>query len=399
MRIKYLGSRAAAGDTVDYLLDKLEMNKKDARILIGNGVDLSIGREDPLTCASNVTRSFQLQARMRPGVTNPLVHLTISYQRGESVSDSVMEACAIKVLKGSLIDRDNGENEKKDDKQKLNDIQYIVVRHSEKGHQHGHILVNMISATGKLLRLARPLWENFREISLRLNEQYNFRRGRHRSLTDLQQKSHKYIGEDIAKQELAGIIFRALCSIDRIDQLPQAVANISRGKARAVISGGDAPRRILYKIYDDKGKQYRFDDHFWDSHFGYYEICELLSKRKSIFELYEECEHLLKKFDAQKKKLKFKNKYLDAAAGLKRTLLNFKTDIKNVHNELQDDFLRVKTYATMIFYSDLAYYRDELKYGLHEKELLRQQKKRQYQEGFRVAKNSKNSSITKKIKR
>lgn len=143
MRIKFIGARPSASGVVDYLLDTLQLSDKKVKILDGIGVDLSTSpKESVQQCANNIATSFDIQSSMRPTISKPLLHLSISWLLGEKISDQQMRDAAMTTLQGLGLDS----------------AQYLLVRHDERPHPHMHILVNTIMADGKVKGIPHPPW-------------------------------------------------------------------------------------------------------------------------------------------------------------------------------------------------------------------------------------------------
>jgi hypothetical protein len=78
-----------------------------------------------------LTREFEAVRQQRPDIRKPVEHVALSFARDERpLSNDEMAILADEYLKGRGHDPDR--------------VQYVVVRHRDKDHQHRHILLNRI---------------------------------------------------------------------------------------------------------------------------------------------------------------------------------------------------------------------------------------------------------------
>lgn len=359
MRIKFIGARPSASGVVDYLLDTLQLSDKKVKILGGIGVDLSVSpRERAQQCASNIATSFDIQSSMRPTISKPLLHLSISWMPGEKISDEQMMKAAKTTLHWLGLDG----------------AQRLLVRHDERPHPHMHILVNTIMADGKVKGIPHPPWLFFRDISLNLTFENHWKRGVHKSLSKADRKNRKKrMAIDKAKMQVARLVFQALCQVQNVEDIPEIMSRITNGKTTAEIqmsySGGESlpEKRIVFHHYDDEGKEHTFEDKYWDWHYGYDALQDVLIYNNEIVQVANEVRRVLDEYAEYKKYYIFSKKYERAEKMLKITLANLNNDNQDIKELLKTDQER-RIYLTMMHYRDLRYYCDILRQGISRKE-------------------------------
>lgn len=364
MRIKFIGARPSASGVVDYLLDTLQLSDKKVKILDGIGVDLSTSpKESVQQCANNIATSFDIQSSMRPTISKPLLHLSISWMPGEEISDEQM----LKAAKTTLH------------RLGLDSAQYLLVRHDERPHPHMHILVNTIMADGKVQRIRHPLWYIFREISLDLTFANHWQRGFYKALSKSGKKNgkgRKKMASDNAKMQVAKAVCQALTGVRSVEELPDMLSRITGGKTTAKIemSRGNPENlpteRIIFHHQGDDGKEYTFRDKYWDWHMGYAELQDVLIYNNQIVALVSAAIEILAKYTKAKKILKFSDKYDKAERMLRMTLQNLKIDNTTFKDMLKSERER-HIYLTMMHYQDLRYNCDLLLQGISRKESAR----------------------------
>jgi hypothetical protein len=81
--------------------------------------------------SGELTREFEAVQQQRPDIRKPVEHVALSFARNErALSNDEMARLADEYLKRRLHDLDR--------------VQYVVVRHRDKEHQHCHILLNRV---------------------------------------------------------------------------------------------------------------------------------------------------------------------------------------------------------------------------------------------------------------
>ncbi len=104
------------------------MDKKRAVVLEAEGVmdyDYKLMAKD-----------FELQQSLRPSLTKAVFHGIISFYPGEKVEDKMMAKIAREYLA----------------EMKINDTQFVVVKHIDKNHLHLHVLANLVNNHGETIK-------------------------------------------------------------------------------------------------------------------------------------------------------------------------------------------------------------------------------------------------------
>jgi relaxase-like protein len=89
--------------------------------------------------STELTREFEAVRQQRPDIRKPVEHVSVSFAPDErELSDEDMAKIADEYLSRRGYDRDG--------------LQYVVVRHHDKTHQHCHVLLNRIRTDATVIR-------------------------------------------------------------------------------------------------------------------------------------------------------------------------------------------------------------------------------------------------------
>lgn len=113
------------GKALNYIID----TKKSAEIIASDGVSLD--------SIKSITDSFETQLSMRPEIAKPVYHISLSFHPKDKkmLSNELMAEIANDYLR----------------MMKLDNTQFVVVRHHDKEHPHIHLCINRIDYKGKLI--------------------------------------------------------------------------------------------------------------------------------------------------------------------------------------------------------------------------------------------------------
>src|SRR3954470_22780893 len=103
------------------------VNKPEAEVLEYEGIrghDFRVMADD-----------FIMQQQMRPEKQKACFHCCLSFYPGEKLSDEQM----VKIAKEYL------------EKMKITNTQYAITKHTDRRHQHLHIVANMVDNNGKAI--------------------------------------------------------------------------------------------------------------------------------------------------------------------------------------------------------------------------------------------------------
>lgn len=139
--------------TLNYVL-----NRKDAHLLDSKGVRAYNLRA--------MTKDFERQRTLRPGVRNPMAHMVLSWSPDDrdQMDQKMMRHCAREYL----------------DRLGVKDTQYVTVYHDNTEHPHVHVVYNRVDNQGKGVHISRE-WYNSAQICCQMSEEYGFTRGTNRS--------------------------------------------------------------------------------------------------------------------------------------------------------------------------------------------------------------------------
>lgn len=139
--------------TLNYVL-----NREDAHLLDSKGVRAYNLRA--------MTKDFECQRSLRPGVRNPMAHMVLSWSPDDrdQMDQKMMRHCAREYL----------------DRLGVKDTQYVTVYHDNTEHPHVHVVYNRVDNQGKGVHISRE-WYNSAQICRQMSEEYGFTRGTNRS--------------------------------------------------------------------------------------------------------------------------------------------------------------------------------------------------------------------------
>lgn len=103
------------------------MGKKGAEVITAQGVRV----ESPFYA----THDFNTIRKQNSGISNAVWHTSISFAHQDKVTDELMKKVASDYL----------------EQMKLNDNQYLIVKHTDTRHQHMHIISNRVGFDGKVV--------------------------------------------------------------------------------------------------------------------------------------------------------------------------------------------------------------------------------------------------------
>jgi hypothetical protein len=101
---------------------------------------------------------FKIQQQFRPSLSKAVFHGILSFYPGEKIADETM----IEIAKKYLVEL------------KINNTQYAITKHTDKDHQHLHILANLVNNNGETIK---DNWIGLRgkKAAQKLTLQYNLK--------------------------------------------------------------------------------------------------------------------------------------------------------------------------------------------------------------------------------
>lgn len=135
--------------TIDYVLGKEECQVLESRGVMDDSI-------------KSIADSFIIQAQMRPKVSKPVGHIALSFSPKDSrrLTDKNMLLLAQEYMQAM----------------KIEDTQYIVVRHKDAEHPHCHIVYNRINNKGECISSKYNYHQNMRICKL-LKDKYGLTYG------------------------------------------------------------------------------------------------------------------------------------------------------------------------------------------------------------------------------
>lgn len=139
------------------------MGKNDAKLLDSEGV--------LKTDTESIIDSFYLQSLMNPNLTKSVGHIPLSYSKEdkEKLTDKMMIRLAKEYMQ--LM--------------KIENTQYIIVRHNDTGHPHCHIVFNRVNNEGKTISDKNDYRRN-EKATKALKEKYGLTFGQGKDHTNTQ---------------------------------------------------------------------------------------------------------------------------------------------------------------------------------------------------------------------
>ncbi|MDQ2718137.1 MAG: relaxase/mobilization nuclease domain-containing protein [Bacteroidota bacterium] len=145
---------------------------------------------------------FETQQQFRPSLSKAVFHGILSFYPGEKIADESMIEIARKYLA----------------ELKINNTQYAITKHTDKDHQHLHILANLVNNKGETIK---DSWIGLRgkKAAQKLTLQYNLKiaQGKNLDKTHLENLNEKEASRYIIYQE----ILQTLPHCKNLDELKQ----------------------------------------------------------------------------------------------------------------------------------------------------------------------------------
>jgi len=173
------------------------VQKNDAVILGAAGVRMQQ--------VNQITNDFNLQRKYNPNLGKAVGHIALSWSVNDAanLSDEVMVNIAKEYLQ----------------KMKIQDTQYLIVKHQDKDHPHIHIVYNRVSNNGKTIS------DNFqKQRNVQVAKELTLKHGLYLSPGKEKVNRQQLKGEDKIKYELFDAIRAASKKVKNINELKQVLA-------------------------------------------------------------------------------------------------------------------------------------------------------------------------------
>ena len=173
------------------------VQKHDALILDAAGIRMQQ--------VNQIINDFNLQRKYNPNLGKAVGHIALSWSINDlpKLNDEVMVSLAKEYLQ----------------KMKIQDTQYLIVKHRDKEHPHLHIVYNRVNNDGKTIS---DKFEKQRNVQVA--KELTLKHGLYLSPGKQQVKRRQLKGQDKVKYELFDAIRSASKKVKNINELKQALA-------------------------------------------------------------------------------------------------------------------------------------------------------------------------------
>ena len=151
---------------------------------------------------------FETQQQFRPSLTKAVFHGILSFYPGEKIADEIM----IEIAKKYLAEL------------KINNTQYAITKHTDKDHQHLHILANLVNNNGETIK---DSWIRLRgkKAAQKLTLQYNLKiaEGKNLDKIHLENLNEK----EVSRYTIYQAILQSIPHCKNLNELKQKLQNQS----------------------------------------------------------------------------------------------------------------------------------------------------------------------------
>lgn len=194
--------------------------EKSAQVLVAMGVR-------PWS-AEEMAADFDAQRDLRPGLGQATMHVALAWPNVEKdqLTDDLMAELATEYLKRYLREL----NEQQESDLKFEDTQWAFVRHHDRNHPHGHLMVNRVTNQGEVISDSKNFQLSAR-VCRELEEEYGLldaaRTGREDQLKDLADpaKREKLTDFEVALVYVNEAVHRRVTQVTTVPALTQALAD------------------------------------------------------------------------------------------------------------------------------------------------------------------------------
>ncbi|GHV48585.1 mobilization protein [Bacteroidia bacterium] len=172
------------------------LGDKDAKILASEGV--------LETDTKSIINSFYIQSLMNPNLSKCVGHIPLAFSPGDSprMTDLFMERLAKEYMK----------------EMKIENTQYIIVRHNNTAHPHCHIVFNRVDNDGKTISDKNDRYRN-EKVCKQLKDKYNLTYGQGKENVNVQ----KLKGAEKTKYEIYHAVKDTLPKVKDWKQFEEAL--------------------------------------------------------------------------------------------------------------------------------------------------------------------------------
>ena len=239
--IAKLGKGAGFGGCAKYDLDQGKKNGKDARLLDSKGVPLKVDKNGNLTANDNdIGRAFRAQAQaLNPGVKKPVGRIMLSFDPKDT--PKLTDAYMVRIAQEYM------------ERMGITNTQYTIVRHSEKPHQHVHIIYNRVDNDGKIISDSNNFARS-RDICKDITQREGLTWGK----SKVQSKSVPNDPTEKLRYETAKIVHQCVKRVGSLAQLPQETAKYVITTHIKTNPNTGKPNGISFSVTDAAGMEHHF---------------------------------------------------------------------------------------------------------------------------------------------
>jgi Relaxase/Mobilisation nuclease domain len=223
------------------------IQKRDALILEGAGVRIQE--------TNQTINDFNLQRKYNPNLGQAVGHIALSWSMNDrpKLNDEVMVNMAKEYLQ----------------KMKIQDTQYLIVKHQDRDHPHIHIVYNRVDNNGKTIA------DNFqKQRNVKVCKDMTLKHGLYMSPGKEQVNRKQLKGQDKIKYELFDAIKSASKKVKTLNELKQVLAKQGIGTLYKYKSGTNEIQGISFS----KG-EYKFKGSEIDRSLSYAKLSQAIEQQ------------------------------------------------------------------------------------------------------------------------
>lgn len=239
--IAKLGKGAGFSGCAKYDLDQGHRNNKDARLLAAEGVPLKVKPDGSITVnARDIGRAFRAQAlALNPDIKQPVGRAMLAFNPKDTprLTDDYMVKIACEYM----------------DRMGIVNTQYTIVRHSEKAHQHIHIIYNRVDNDGNLISDSNNYYR-----SVAICKDITLREGLELGESKTESLSIPNDPEERIRYEMAKTVKKCIGSVNSLRGLQISTARHGITTTVKTNPNTGSPNGISFTTKDENGTPHTF---------------------------------------------------------------------------------------------------------------------------------------------
>lgn len=239
--IAKLGKGAGFSGCAKYDLDQGHRNNKDERLLAAEGVPLKVKPNGSITVnARDIGRAFRAQAlALNPDIKQPVGRAMLAFNPKDTprLTDDYM----VKIAREYM------------DRMGIVNTQYTIVRHSEKAHQHVHIIYNRVDNDGNLISDSNNYYR-----SVAICKDITLREGLELGESKTESLSIPNDPEERIRYEMAKTVKKCIGSVNSLRGLQISTARHGITTTVKTNPNTGSPNGISFTTKDENGTPHTF---------------------------------------------------------------------------------------------------------------------------------------------